>query len=116
MPAGMSSDFDLPLSGHQPHVFRSGRCSAFIIRAPRRLTDATSGLRSFQTRLENSLVDVISMSQRRDPLTGTRESSFTSIDVSWPGKYCQERAGEEPLPDWNVAHGVKKSGLNRWAR
>src|ERR1035437_10314151 len=49
--------------------------------------------------------------QRRQPLTGTRESSLTSIDVSRPGKYCQVTPDERRFPDWKLAHEVKESGL-----
>ena len=49
--------------------------------------------------------------KRRDPLTGTRESSFTSFDVSWPGNFVRLRSFAEPLPDRVVAQGLQISGV-----
>src|ERR1035437_206200 len=47
--------------------------------------------------------------QRRQPLTGTRESSFTSIDVSRPGKYCQVTPDERRFPDWKLVYRFTKT-------
>jgi hypothetical protein len=44
-------------------------------------------------------------------LTGAGSPVSSQHDISCAGKNCQERPGEAPLPDWKVAHGVKKSGL-----
>ena len=62
---------------------------------------------------ESSLVGVIYMSQRRDPqriLHGEPESPV-SPQSTFPAQEItvRERPDEGPLPDWKLAHGVKKS-------
>ncbi len=69
----------------------------------------------FQTCLKVSLVDVISMSQRRDPrqyLRGEPRVQF-HLNTTFPGREntVRERSGEEPIPNWKLAHRVKESGL-----
>ncbi len=72
--------------------------------------------RAFNTSSESvSLVGVISMSHDAIPAcisAASRESSFTSIDVSCAGKICQERLVKAG-PDWNVAYVVKEFGVRK---
>jgi len=76
----------------------------------------------FQTSLKVSLVDVISMSQRRDPrqyLRGEPRVQFHLNRRFLARKLLSGTTGERPLPDWNVAHEVKETALSkprRWVR
>ena len=89
--------FDHPLSGALNYVFRLNRA----------LSDLS----------ESTLVDVIFMSQAPSSVNGNPRVQF-HLNSTFPGreKYCQRTTGEGPLPDWNVAHEVKKSGLKMWGK
>jgi hypothetical protein len=103
MPATHGPHFDIPPSGAGDLRLSLDHCFTLFWQ------------RAFNTSSESVLlVDVIYMSQRRDPrqyLHGEPRVQFHLNRRFLRRKILSGTTGEEPFPDWNVAHCVKKSGV-----